>query len=71
MELPVKNLLLSLGIASALMLAACGKKDEDAPVTQPQSTAPTATPPAGPTTTPADPAVTEEPADEPADQPAP
>jgi hypothetical protein len=71
MELPVKNLVLTIGIASALLLGACGKKDEDAPATQPQTTAPAATPPAttpAPTTTPADPATTPtEPA--PADQP--
>lgn len=63
MELPVKNLLLTIGIASALMLGACGKKEET------ESPAPAATPPA---TTPADPATTptEQPAEPaPADQP--
>jgi hypothetical protein len=65
MESPVKNLLLSIGIASALLLGACGKKDEA------ESPAPAATPPAttpAPTTTPADPA-TEPTEPAPAEQP--
>ena len=65
----MKNLLLTIGIASALMLGACGKKEEA------ESPAPAATPPAttpAPTTTPADPATapTEQPAEPaPAEQP--
>jgi hypothetical protein len=49
MELHVKNLILTLGIASALLLAACGKKEEAAaPAAAPAATeaAPAATAPA-------------------------
>ena len=44
MELLVKNLILSLGIASALMLAACGKKEEAAAPAVEAAPAPVAAP---------------------------
>jgi hypothetical protein len=75
MELPVKNLVLTLAIASALLIAACGKKDEQAPAapaTQnpaPTATPPTTTPPPAEGTQPNDPAA--QPAEPPADQPNP
>lgn len=55
MELHVKNLMLSFGIASALLIAACGKKEEPAAPAAPaaEAPAPTATPPASTTTPPA------------------
>jgi hypothetical protein len=72
LELPVKNLVLSIGIASALLLAACGKKEEAAPA--PESQAPAATPPpatAPSTTTPATGTTPTDPAQPaPAEQPA-
>jgi len=64
----VKNLVLSIGIASALLLGACGKKDEDA-APAPAATPPPATTPA-PTTPPADQSQPTTPAEQPA-EPAP
>ena len=53
----MKNLILTIGIASALLIAACGKKDEPAAPpaqgTEAPATAPTATPPGSTTTPPA------------------
>jgi hypothetical protein len=63
MESHVKNLLLSLGIASTLLIAACGKKEEQ---TAPAPEAQTAPPAAAPAPTSTAPATA--PADQPADQ---
>ena len=72
----MKNLLLTLGIASALLIAACGKKDEQeapaAPATQnpaPTATPPSTTPPPAEGTQPSDPAA--QPAEQPPEQPNP
>jgi hypothetical protein len=71
MELPVKNLVLTIGIASALLLGACGKKEEAAPAGEspaPAATPPPATTPA-PTTAPADQTAPTTPSEQPAEQP--
>ena len=61
----MKNLLLTLGIASALLIAACGKKDEQEAPAAPamQNQAPATTPPPAEGTQPNDPAA------QPAEQP--
>ena len=47
MELHVKNLILTVGIASVLLIAACGKKEEAAaPAAAPATEAPATTAPA-------------------------
>ena len=64
LELPVKKIILPIGVA-ALLIAACGKKEETAPTseaTPPAATAPAAAPTPAPTETPAAPATTEQPA---------
>ena len=55
MELHVKNLILTIGIASTLLFAACGKKEEPATPAAPatEAPAPVATPPGSTTTPPA------------------
>ena len=68
MESPVKNLLLPLAIASTLLIAACGKKDEQTAPAPEAQTAPPAAAPAPTTTAPAtapaeQPATTTEPAE--------
>jgi len=71
MELHVKNLILSLGITSALLIAACGKKEEaaapaaeaPAPAAAPATEAPAAAP-----ATEA-PAAATQPTEKPAEQP--
>jgi len=73
LEFPVKKLILPIGIAAALLIAACGKKEEAAPSAQ-TTPAPAATQPAAPATTETAPAqtpsaTTEQPAAAPAEQP--
>jgi hypothetical protein len=79
MELHVKNLILTFGLAAALFIAACGKKEEQAPTQAPPSGAtqqPTP-PPAAPadpgsgtvTTTPTEPTQPAQPTEQtPSDQ---
>jgi hypothetical protein len=68
----VKNLLLPLAIASTLLIAACGKKEEQTPAPEAQTAPPAAAPAptsTAPATAPAEQAPADQTSEKPADQP--